>query len=306
MADQYFIKRGEKVHGPYTGEQISSGIKSKKLTAEDEVSVSKNGPWNPLQVFYNTMRNMQVVQGAVGPQAQVKTSSSENSTPRPNVVIAANGESTGSSLVKCEDCGKSISRRASSCPHCGAPSPTPATAQKGKTNAQKGKKNIVLAHILCGILYVVFLYLGLGFGIHAGGHEFIAGIITSLFFFVNLIAVMFFHKFVFTYQKKYLGPTNNTSTGKGVDSEHVSFFAALKSHSSRPLVKRLFAVSVGVYCLLLIASSLTWFIASRTSINDRDRNLRRQSEKMKKSFDKLEENFYTPEGLERLRSERGF
>jgi hypothetical protein len=69
MADQYFIKRGDKVHGPYTGEQISSGIKSKKLTANDEVSVSENGPWNPLQAFYDTILNKKAAQVQVGSQA---------------------------------------------------------------------------------------------------------------------------------------------------------------------------------------------------------------------------------------------
>ena len=65
----YFIKRGEKIHGPFTVGQISSGIKSKKLTANDEVSVSENGPWNPLQDFYNTILNNKAAQVQTGSQA---------------------------------------------------------------------------------------------------------------------------------------------------------------------------------------------------------------------------------------------
>lgn len=69
MATQYFIKREEKVHGPFTVEQIKNGIKSNKLTSKDEVSVLESGSWEPMQVFYNAILNNQVVQGESGSQA---------------------------------------------------------------------------------------------------------------------------------------------------------------------------------------------------------------------------------------------
>jgi len=49
---QYFIKRNNKVNGPFTLDQIRSGIKSKKLVAADLASTSKDGPWQPLADFY--------------------------------------------------------------------------------------------------------------------------------------------------------------------------------------------------------------------------------------------------------------
>ena len=45
---QYFIKRGEKIHGPFTTEQVKTGLDSGKLTDADLVSESKSGPWQTL------------------------------------------------------------------------------------------------------------------------------------------------------------------------------------------------------------------------------------------------------------------
>ncbi len=45
---QYFIKRNNKVNGPFTPDQIKIGIKSKKLKTTDNVATSKDGPWEPL------------------------------------------------------------------------------------------------------------------------------------------------------------------------------------------------------------------------------------------------------------------
>lgn len=41
----YFIKRGEKVHGPYSTKQVKSGLESGKLKDADLISESKSGPW---------------------------------------------------------------------------------------------------------------------------------------------------------------------------------------------------------------------------------------------------------------------
>ena len=42
---QYFIKRGEKIHGPFSTKQVNSGLESGKLKDADLISESKSGPW---------------------------------------------------------------------------------------------------------------------------------------------------------------------------------------------------------------------------------------------------------------------
>jgi hypothetical protein len=49
---QYFVKRNDKVNGPFTSDQVNSGVKSKKLKATDLLATSKDGPWKPLSDFY--------------------------------------------------------------------------------------------------------------------------------------------------------------------------------------------------------------------------------------------------------------
>ena len=44
----YFVKRNEKVSGPFTGTQIKSAAKSGKLKETDLISGSKDGPWKAL------------------------------------------------------------------------------------------------------------------------------------------------------------------------------------------------------------------------------------------------------------------
>jgi|GEM_PF-5510108 len=41
----FFIKRGEKVHGPFSAAQIKSGVKNGEVKASDVISNSKEGPW---------------------------------------------------------------------------------------------------------------------------------------------------------------------------------------------------------------------------------------------------------------------
>jgi hypothetical protein len=42
----YFIKRGEKTHGPFSENQLRAGLKSKKLSNEDVLSEDALGPWD--------------------------------------------------------------------------------------------------------------------------------------------------------------------------------------------------------------------------------------------------------------------
>jgi len=43
----YFVRRGEKVFGPVTGEQVVGLAKSGKVRSTDEIATDKNGPWRP-------------------------------------------------------------------------------------------------------------------------------------------------------------------------------------------------------------------------------------------------------------------
>ena len=58
----YFIKRGEKVNGPFSVEQITGGIKTKKLTARDDIATSENGPWYHLQDVYKKLLGGQTLE----------------------------------------------------------------------------------------------------------------------------------------------------------------------------------------------------------------------------------------------------
>ena len=44
----FFIKRDDQINGPFTADQIKSGVASGKLKEKDLISNSKEGPWAPL------------------------------------------------------------------------------------------------------------------------------------------------------------------------------------------------------------------------------------------------------------------
>lgn len=82
----YFVKRNEKVSGPFTGTQIKSAAKSGKLKEADLISGSKDGPWKAL--------------------AQALGSKVASDIPQ----VA---------LLNCLGCGSQVSQFAASCVHCG-------------------------------------------------------------------------------------------------------------------------------------------------------------------------------------------
>ena len=46
--ENYFVKRGEKIHGPFKWDQVQKGVQSGKLRDTDLLSESKEGPWFPV------------------------------------------------------------------------------------------------------------------------------------------------------------------------------------------------------------------------------------------------------------------
>ena len=49
MPSQYYIKRGDKVNGPFRSGQIKNGIKSKKIKPGDLLGSSDIGPWKEVR-----------------------------------------------------------------------------------------------------------------------------------------------------------------------------------------------------------------------------------------------------------------
>jgi hypothetical protein len=93
------MKRGSKTLGPFTAKKVVQLIKAKKLKSSDEVSLSEEGPWDRLSDVHKEIRN--------GTYA----------LPTP----VATPEKVPPNVRTCPDCVGSVSKRASSCPHCGAP-----------------------------------------------------------------------------------------------------------------------------------------------------------------------------------------
>jgi hypothetical protein len=50
IMSQHFVKRGEKIHGPFSQSQLQEGQESKKLLADDLISEHREGPWQALDV----------------------------------------------------------------------------------------------------------------------------------------------------------------------------------------------------------------------------------------------------------------
>ena len=49
---QYFIKRNDKVKGPFSSTQVKSAVESKNLAATDFLGTSEAGPWRPLSDYF--------------------------------------------------------------------------------------------------------------------------------------------------------------------------------------------------------------------------------------------------------------
>ena len=43
----YFVRRGEKIFGPVTGEQVIGLARAQKIQPTDQIATDKNGPWQP-------------------------------------------------------------------------------------------------------------------------------------------------------------------------------------------------------------------------------------------------------------------
>ena len=97
---QYFIKRGDKVQGPFSREQLLSFANAKKVIGTDQVGNTQQGPFQEFSSVWESMKTQDV---SIGVSLE---------TPEPSI---------NPNLSACVDCGGIVSKRATACPHCGAP-----------------------------------------------------------------------------------------------------------------------------------------------------------------------------------------
>ena len=136
---QYFIKRSEKIHGPFSTKQVKSGLESGKLRDADLISESKEGPWQTVTEQFQEpapvvevisedlptgedsfFENVEIPTLAT-PVAQFPAPTNKNEGEATEQGEDTNNNEDNSNLVVCKDCNKQVSKRAASCPHCGAP-----------------------------------------------------------------------------------------------------------------------------------------------------------------------------------------
>jgi len=108
---QIFIKRDGAINGPYTERQIKMGIKTGKLTNDDLISKSKNGPWKRVQDTIS--KNPQTSSATIGNVTDDEVSSwieeQEDNRDvgeieiRPNTPLARSPEDTFSNSQVAED-----------------------------------------------------------------------------------------------------------------------------------------------------------------------------------------------------------
>jgi hypothetical protein len=107
MADQYFIKRGETVKGPYSVEKLRALKEAKKLKADDEISQARKGPWDRLGAVYKSI----LKEGRV-----VDTEDDVLSDEDDEFVLLSAGEvAEKTQTIKKEESGS-----AARCPNCGS------------------------------------------------------------------------------------------------------------------------------------------------------------------------------------------
>ncbi|MCP4945653.1 MAG: hypothetical protein GY924_27210 [Planctomycetaceae bacterium] len=147
---EFFVKRKDKVNGPFTLAQIKSGIKKSKLKLSDSFSNSKDGPWQRLSPKFirlvtaddkqaDEVDPFEVLPDKSKPKSNKKVAHPKPAEPTdqavpessPPVQEPAPESPAPKKVIDCSDCGGKVSRRAKSCIHCGAPlqeEPAPAPA----------------------------------------------------------------------------------------------------------------------------------------------------------------------------------
>ena len=107
--EQYFLKRGDAVKGPFSSPKLQSLLAAKKLKANDLVGASNDGPWERMAAVHKSIRAGQPLE--LGTETAAKTERTASPAQEPQ----------NPNLIDCADCGTQVSKRATTCPNCGAP-----------------------------------------------------------------------------------------------------------------------------------------------------------------------------------------
>lgn len=67
--NKYFLKRNEKVYGPYSIEQLKKGLNSKKISAHELAGLSETGPWLAIETWLKNGDAESVTSRSAMPQA---------------------------------------------------------------------------------------------------------------------------------------------------------------------------------------------------------------------------------------------
>lgn len=128
---EYFVKRGEKTHGPFSVSQLQAGLRSKKLSSKDLTSDNRSGPWSSIfevveQPNQLQAANKNLIEALEFPEAQLLATQAQIPHPTRKEPFRSGSENLASNLENtklssCPDCDGKVSKRASSCPHCGSP-----------------------------------------------------------------------------------------------------------------------------------------------------------------------------------------
>ena len=104
---RFYVQRGDKTFGPFESVQLKQLADSGRVIASDMIRQGEDGKWYSASEVKGLFVGEPVEQlpASLPPVAVEETPSA---TDNPN-------------LRACRDCGKMVSRRATSCPSCGAP-----------------------------------------------------------------------------------------------------------------------------------------------------------------------------------------
>lgn len=96
-------------------------------------------------------------------------------------------------LIECPDCNQTVSRRATACPHCGAPL-RQEKAEESETKPAKNYKLSALAGVAGGVLLIVSMFLPFAQIPIAGGVPFTTlgqGLEAAILGLLTLLAILF-------------------------------------------------------------------------------------------------------------------
>jgi hypothetical protein len=104
---RFYVQRGDETFGPFESLQLKQLADSGRVTASDMIRRGEDGKWYPASEVKGLFVGEPVEQmpASLPPAPGEET---QSATDNPN-------------LHACRDCGKMVSRRATTCPSCGAP-----------------------------------------------------------------------------------------------------------------------------------------------------------------------------------------